>query len=304
MHIDWLPRAGLENWIVLGGAGGSGAGCQIQEVPEVAHVDLAWHTTPSSVDSGAPRRFRDLLADEAGKYVVPDTVPALSTRRVLATTLLPGIPVDGVAELDQEVRDDVSRRLLNVTLRELFEFNVMQSDPNWGNYLYDADSDKLGLIDFGAAREYPKRFTDEYLRLVLAAADGDRDGLIDSSVVLGFLTGRESPAMMHAHAEAGLIIGEPFRDDAPYDFAASSFTQRVAVHAKVFARERLAPPPPEVYSLHRRLSGAFLTCIRLGAVIPCRDLLVDMRDKILPADEHGRGGGGGGERGGEGGQGQ
>ena len=61
--------------------------------------------------------------------------------------------MDGVAELDQEVRDDVGRRLLSLTLRELFEFNVMQSDPNWGNYLYDVDTNKIGLIDFGASRE-------------------------------------------------------------------------------------------------------------------------------------------------------
>ena len=74
-------------------------------------------------------------------------------RQVIATTLLPGFHVDGVAELDQEVRDDVGRRLLSLTLRELFEFNVMQSDPNWGNYLYDVDTNKIGLIDFGASRE-------------------------------------------------------------------------------------------------------------------------------------------------------
>ena len=41
----------------------------------------------------------------------------------------------------------------------------------------------------------------------------------------------------------------------------------------MFATERLVPPPTEVYSLHRRLAGAFSTCIKLEASIPCRDLL-------------------------------
>ena len=45
-----------------------------------------------------------------------------------------------------------------------------------------------------------------------------------------------------------------------------------------FAKERLVAPPTEVYSLHRRLAGAFSTCIQLEARIPCRDLLEAARD--------------------------
>ncbi len=31
-----------------------------------------------------------------------------------------------------------------------------QTDPNWGNFLYDPATHMLHLIDFGAAREYPQ----------------------------------------------------------------------------------------------------------------------------------------------------
>ena len=34
-----------------------------------------------------------------------------------------------------------------------------------------------------------------------------------------------------------------------------------------------SPPPEEVYTLHRKLAGAYMLCIKLGAVISCRDLL-------------------------------
>lgn len=37
-------------------------------------------------------------------------------------------------------------------------------------------------------------------------------------------------------------------------------------------RHRLTPPPDDSYSLHRKLSGAFLACIKLRARVPCRDL--------------------------------
>lgn len=45
-------------------------------------------------------------------------------------------------------------------------FNQMQTDPNWGNFLYDENTRTINLIDFGAARDYPKRFVDDYLRMV------------------------------------------------------------------------------------------------------------------------------------------
>jgi aarF domain-containing kinase len=37
-----------------------------------------------------------------------------------------------------------------------------------------------------------------------------------------------------------------------------------------------SPPPEEVYTLHRKLAGAYTLCIKLGAVIPCRDLLEEV----------------------------
>jgi aarF domain-containing kinase len=33
------------------------------------------------------------------------------------------------------------------------------------------------------------------------------------------------------------------------------------------------PPPEEVYILHQKLAGAYMLCIKLGAVVRCRDML-------------------------------
>lgn len=148
-----------------------------------------------------------------------------------------------------------------------------QTDPNWGNFFYDAGSQRIGLLDFGATRDYPKPFVDDYLRLVWAAANRDRATIEEVSLRVGFLTGHESRAMLNAHVESGLVVGEPFLSHEPFDFKASGITSRVAGHGATFAEERLTAPPPEVYSLHRKLAGAFLICIKMGAVMPCRDML-------------------------------
>jgi hypothetical protein len=43
---------------------------------------------------------------------------------------------------------------------------LVQTDPNWSNFLYDEATKVINLIDFGAARDYPKSFVEDYLRMV------------------------------------------------------------------------------------------------------------------------------------------
>ena len=71
-----------------------------------------------------------------------------------------------------------------------------QTDPNFANFLYDSPTRRLTLIDFGAAKEFPKQFVDDYMRMVVACAERDRETLIEASIALGFLTGDESPVLM------------------------------------------------------------------------------------------------------------
>ena len=65
-------------------------------------------------------------------------------------------------------------------------------------------------------------------------------------------------------------MGEPFRAVGKYDFRGSGMTKRINALGITMLKERLTPPPKEAYSLHRKLSGAFLTCIKLRASIHCR----------------------------------
>jgi aarF domain-containing kinase len=51
---------------------------------------------------------------------------------------------------------------------------------------------QLVLLDFGASRAYSKTFTDLYIEIIKAAADGDRDRVLRFSRDIGFLTGYES----------------------------------------------------------------------------------------------------------------
>ena len=51
---------------------------------------------------------------------------------------------------------------------------------------------QIMLLDFGASREYSRKFTDVYIEIIKGAAEGSRQTVLDCSRTLGFLTGYES----------------------------------------------------------------------------------------------------------------
>ncbi|KAF4120203.1 hypothetical protein GMORB2_3330 [Geosmithia morbida] len=244
-----------------------------------ARQELGWECDYER-EAACAARYKNMLsgadgaADGRDVFLVPHVYPEASGKQVLTMDFMDGVTVTRVQSFTQEQRDWIGTQIMRLCLREITEFRFMQTDPNWTNFLYDAAADRLVLLDFGASREFPDRFVAQYVRLLEAAARSDRAAVKSLSEDLGYLTGHESRAMLDAHIGSVLTLAEPFLQSAPevYDFRDQTITERVKSFIPVMLQERLAPPPEETYSLHRKLSGAFLLCARLGSRVRCREL--------------------------------
>lgn len=226
--------------------------------------------------------FKSLLKDDSFFYI-PDVITDYSTRYILVSEFIEGINVDEISEFPQNIRDLVGEKILELTLRELFEFRFMQTDPNPANFFYDPIKNRLNLIDFGAARPYDQSFVDKYMAIVHSAAINDKEKIAKYSKEIGFLTGMESKIMLDSHTLATLAVGEPFNinnKEKYFDFGNQNLTQKIYKLIPTMLKHRLKPPPTEIYPLHRKLSGAYLMCIKLKARVESKRLFFDIYDKF------------------------
>lgn len=238
-----------------------------------ARTELAWECDYIR-EAESAKRFKGLLHSERDIFLVPSIVDEASGQHVLTMERMEGTAVTKVCNLTQIQKNWIGSQILRLCLREIIEFKYMQTDPNWTNFLFNPTTHKLELLDFGASRAYSHEFIDHYTRLLLAASEGDRKRCHDLSIQLGYLTGHESQPMLNAHISSILTLAEPFTDNGleEYDFRNQTITDRVKQYIPLMVKERLAPPPEETYSLHRKLSGAFLLCARLGSRVRCREM--------------------------------
>ena len=61
---------------------------------------------------------------------------------------------------------------------------------------------------------------------VRACAERDREGVLEMSRRLGFLTGEESRLLLDAHTQAGFAVGLPFATPGGFDFRSSGITRK------------------------------------------------------------------------------
>lgn len=58
--------------------------------------------------------------------------------------MIEGVPVDKCQDMDDVTRKHICSLVMQLCLRELFQFRYMQTDPNWSNFFYNVDSRQVG----------------------------------------------------------------------------------------------------------------------------------------------------------------
>lgn len=241
------------------------------EVKEMLHREVDYMAERAHTE-----RYRSLLAGDA-RYVVPQVLPEYSSDQVLALSFEPGVALRHPAAqaLPQERRNALAAAALELFLRELFDWGMVQTDPNFGNYRIriSGGRDQLVLLDFGATRLFGRGFVESYRDMLRGALARERDTILRGAGGIGLMSDNFPPAVLDAFVDLCELIVEPFRGGS-YDWGGSDLPKRVGekIARNAFTRY-FRIPPREIVFLHRRLAGVFILLATLRAEWDARSLL-------------------------------
>ena len=121
---------------------------------------------------------------------------------------------EDVSNLSLESRNQLAKNMLDLFFCEVYQWNVIQTDSNFGNYLVSIDEqkDRLVLLDFGSVIEPENSFTDALGNTIHAAQADDIAGVIAGLTALGCLEDDSAEAAKHSFAEFCLGLLEPLKD--------------------------------------------------------------------------------------------
>ncbi len=216
--------------------------------------------------------FATLFRDDP-RVKVPKVYEEYSTRRVLVMEFLEADDLDTVSgpSYSQKERDLIGYNLVDIYLKQVFEFGQLHADPHPGNYNFSKDGTII-LYDFGCVKKFPEDFINAYKTLLCHGYEGHINYLNDDFVRLGIMDktlGGFSEDVYRPYVE---VLRLPFLPP-DFDFGKSTMhTRLVELTKQDFLEAFDLKAQPHLVFLHRALIGHYNNLRRLKAKAPYHEI--------------------------------
>jgi predicted unusual protein kinase regulating ubiquinone biosynthesis (AarF/ABC1/UbiB family) len=207
-------------------------------------------------------------------FIMPILDKEFSSDTVLAMSFIDGLPIEQLVNQSQETRDRVMSQLMRLFFKELFDFQLVQTDPNFANYQYDQETQKIVLLDFGATRTYTSQMAEGYRQLMQGASHHDKNQIRQAILDIGLIRQDLPEKVQQNITDLAYMACEPLYAEFPYDFASSDLSSRLQTQGIQLGLEKeyAHTPSANAIFLHRKLGGLFLLAIKLKAKVDMQSL--------------------------------
>jgi predicted unusual protein kinase regulating ubiquinone biosynthesis (AarF/ABC1/UbiB family) len=235
----------------------------LEEAKQQLHVEADY-----AKEAGWLSQYHALLQDEPD-FLLPQVYADYSTENILAMSFVEGVPVESLVDASQEARDRVANLLLRLLFREIFEFRLIQTDPNFANYQYANETGQLILLDFGATRAYPEKVAEAYRQLMQGAIEDNRSSMVQAAESIGFFQDDIKDSQREAVINLFMQACEPLQHRGAYDFGKTNLASRIRDAGMHLSMEKdyWHTPPADALFLHRKLGGLYLLAAKLRAKV-------------------------------------
>lgn len=219
------------------------------------------------------QRYRQHLADDP-QFLLPEFYAELSTSQILTMTFVEGVAIDELIQQPQALRDRVMSLLFVLLFKEIFQFRLVQTDPNFANYRFNLQTNQLVLLDFGACRDYSETVSAGYRLLFQGLLQQQPDIQLQALQQIGYFSAEIKPEQQHAVMALVQLAAEPLAQPM-FDFASSDLPTRIRDAGMQLSMKLhyWHTPPVDALFLHRKMAGLFLLAKTLRAKVALRELL-------------------------------
>lgn len=195
-------------------------------------------------------------------FTVPKVIRPFSTVRVLSMSKVEGTRLtDWIAANKEkpEARAWLGDKVLRLLIVEFFVHGIVQTDPNFGNFLIDEKQTKMVLLDCGAVRLFNREFRRNIRALAVIATDFETTPVVEKMIELDMLNANESPEVKTLLAELVIDVMALFaKENQPVNFGDIDFISDLRKRAfEIIRLVRYSGPARQVIFLNRKLGGMF-----------------------------------------------
>ncbi|MEH6590999.1 MAG: AarF/ABC1/UbiB kinase family protein [Halioglobus sp.] len=267
----------------------------LESMREQLHHEIDYQREALMIDrvAGLVQGVNSECKTAAFQFHVPQRFPRYCSGQVLALEYVDGMVVTRaeIAKLPQQRRNQIGRAMLELFFYELYQWGVLQTDPNFGNYLIrtvesgNGVVDELVLLDFGSILECEEAFLLHLGNTIAAGQSNDFPLLIESLQGLGCLHEDASDEAKTTFGEFCLQLLEPLsdpeqlppqylNDKGEYCWGRSQLIRRVGKQAATSAATRhFATPSREFAMVARKLTGVFTFIAVLNAEFNAHEIV-------------------------------
>ncbi|MGO2447971.1 MAG: ABC1 kinase family protein [Psychrobacter sp.] len=227
------------------------------------------------------RVFGAFHAEDEG-LIIPKVISSHSSKRILTLTEEAGETLSVASTWDNEIKQQIAKRLFHFTAGQLFGLYRMHCDPHPGNFAFRKDGSVVAY-DFGGIRSYSDNEIQLFRRFAKHAIKSDVTALEQDLIALDIRRDddKDIPGEFY---KKWLSIGlkplsiEPYQKGR-FDFGSSQ------VHHEAIAQMRTSlkyfgqfQPSATTMMLDRTVSGQYWNLVNLGVEIDLSPLVHEYID--------------------------
>lgn len=215
------------------------------------------------------------------RFRVPSILEEYSSKNVLTLSFEKGTKLNNwiKGNPNEAKRKAFSENIMSLLIKEFFELGIVQTDSNYGNFLYDEETDQIVLLDFGATKQYDIEFRRNVIELLNTGLLADEEKLLQQSYDIEFIDAKESASTKRIYLNFIECVLDMITEELqPYDFSDTSNLLKLREHTiELVKAVKYSQPAKNMMFLDRKIGGVYLLIKEMNCRLNLHEYFEDIK---------------------------